>query len=103
MSTDNAAIVEEVSIGKYVKTVARGFPWSLEQGCFCGLSSLKSLKFADATTTLGISAAAGCTSLSSVEFSDDLSSIPNNAFMDCTSLSALELPKSLKTIGYNAF
>ena len=70
---------------------------------FYSKTTLKTLNFGDAVTSIGDYAFYGCSELSSISFHDGLTSIGDYAFYECSGLSSISFSDGLTSIGEWAF
>lgn len=75
----------------------------INNGVFCGCSSLERVIFPKGLLAIGDSAFSGCEKLSSVALGDNLLAIGNSAFSNCRALTEISIPDSVQFIDHSAF
>lgn len=70
---------------------------------FAGCKELKSITIPSSVTSIGNMAFEGCSGLTSVTIPNGVTSIGPYVFSLCSSLTSVTIPNSVKSIGYDAF
>ncbi len=71
---------------------------------FYGATCLKSVKFHDSVTRVGLSAFYNCTGLTgALSIPDSVTSLSNGAFGNCTGLTSVSIPKTVTDLGRGTF
>ncbi len=72
-------------------------------GCFMGVTSIKTVSLGNGVTSIGESAFQDCTSLTSITIPDSVEAIGDSAFRDCTGLTNVTIGSGVTSIGGQAF